>query len=67
MSDVQVNKLEAVKRSLAIANRVTSSAILDAKKRRRRSKSPSATKRSGSPKKSSGKRKKSHSKKASHK
>ena len=64
----QVRKLEAVKRSLAIAQRVTSSAILDSRKKRRggkkclRSRSPSPMsggKRRKSPKKSSGKRRKS--------
>ena len=55
----QVRKLEAVKRSLAIANRVTSSAILEARKSRRRSASPMSggkKRRKSSPKKSSGKK-----------
>lgn len=57
----QVKSLEAVKRSLAIANRVTSSAIVNAKKRgrttrkslsggKRRRRSPSSPKRKSSPK-----------------
>lgn len=55
MSATEVRKLEAVKRSLAIANRVTSAALVEAKKSAR-SASPSLTggkkrgkKRSSSP------------------
>lgn len=61
----QVRKLEAVKRSLAIANRVTSAAIVDAKKRKPRKAATSMSggkrKRSASPK-ACGKRKKSPAK-----
>lgn len=55
----EVQKLEAVKRSLAIANRVTSAAIVDAKKRKRTAKSMSGGKRKRSASPKSGKRKKS--------
>ena len=68
----QVRKLEAVKRSLAIANRVTSAAIVEARKsgKKKRCASPSMSggkrKRSASPggkrKKSPAKRKKSPAK-----
>ena len=56
----QVRKLEAVKRSLAIANRVTSAAIVDARKKKRSAASMSGgkRKRSASPK-AGAKRKKS--------
>ena len=61
----QVRKLEAVKRSLAIANRVTSAAIVDARKKKPRKSATSMSggkrKRSPSPK-ASGKRKKSPAK-----
>lgn len=58
----QVRKLEAVKRSLAIANRVTSAAIVDARKKKPGKSATSMRggkrKRSTSPK-AGGKRKKS--------
>ena len=72
MSSAEVRKLEAVKRSLAIANKVTSAALVEAKKsarsaspslaggKRRRKASPakkSGGKRKGSKRKSSPKRK----------
>ena len=66
----QLHKLEAVKRSLAIANRVTSAAIVEARKGRKKKCASSVSggkrKRSASPggkrKKSPAKRKKSPAK-----
>ena len=56
----QVRKLEAVKRSLAIANRVTSSAILEARKNRKK---PSMCGGSGGKRKASPKKRKASPKK----
>lgn len=51
----QLRKLEAVKRSLAIANRVTSSAIVEARKTRRLSGGKKRRRSSGSKSKCKGK------------
>ena len=69
MSEAEVKKLEAVKRSLAIANRVTSSALAEAKrssrsmsggkKRRSRKGSNAATGGAKKKRRSSSKRKRS--------